>query len=111
MTKATHSTRSASNVSAWRAANARPSFGLANPELSSSTRSSAMHCPAIERLREKFKRPDQDANGSVCRLHHIGRRPAQPLNRERTPSASQVLSLGFDKHAYWELCSEGSNQV
>src|SRR5207248_10855659 len=54
MTKTTLSTRSTSNVSAWRAANARPSFGLANPEPSPYTRSSAMHCPGIERLHEEF---------------------------------------------------------
>ncbi len=54
---------------------------------------------AIERLHEEFQAADRDADGSAIgrhrRLHHIRRHPAKSLNRERTPSAPQVLSLAW----------------
>jgi hypothetical protein len=54
---------------------------------------------AIERLHEEFQAADRDADASAIgrhrRLHHIRRHPAKSLNRERTPSAPQVLSLAW----------------
>jgi hypothetical protein len=85
MTKATPSTRSTSNVSAWRAANERPSFGLAKTQPSSSTRSSAM--------RRRF-------------CHR--RTPPACITSSEPPAHLKRCLRGLDNTPEGELCSEVS---
>src|SRR3981081_3501872 len=69
------------------------------PEASNAQNSIATYHQCDRAAARGIQAADQDADGSAigrhrC-LHHIRRHPPQPLNRERTPSAPQVLSLAW----------------
>src|SRR6266498_4891765 len=69
------------------------------PEASNAQNSIATHHQCDRAAARGIQAADRDADGSAIgrhrRLHHIRRHPAKSLNRERTPSAPQVLSLAW----------------